>query len=122
MSRYFNESEMICHCCGCLPDTGINGVLVDKLDALRDYVGEPIHVTCMYRCARHNAEVGGVWNSQHVLGNAADIYCDGIGVDELAAAALAVGFDAVGRYYNSGFVHVDVRSNGTEPGVYQWNG
>jgi hypothetical protein len=28
----------------------------------------------------------------------------------------------VGRYYNSGFVHVDVRSNGTEPGVYQWNG
>ena len=24
MAKYFSESEMACHCCGCLPDGGID--------------------------------------------------------------------------------------------------
>ena len=122
MSKYFSEAEEVCHCCGQLPEDGINPVLLDKLDALREAIGKPIHVDCMYRCPAHNAEVGGVPNSQHVLGNAADIWVDDMGVDDLADMAVSVGFDGIGRYYNDGFVHVDVRDDGNSPNGYTWIG
>ena len=122
MSKYFNESEMVCHCCGQLPENGINPILLDKLDALREAIGKPIHVDCMYRCPAHNAEVGGVPNSQHVLGNAADIWVDDMSVDDLADMAVQTGFDGIGRYYGQEFVHVDVRDNGNSPNGYTWVG
>ena len=122
MSKYFSEAEEVCHCCGQLPENGINPILLEKLDALREAIGKPIHVDCMYRCPAHNAEVGGVPNSQHVLGNAADIWVDDMGVDDLANLAADVGFDGIGRYYGSEFVHVDVRDDGNSPNYYQWNG
>lgn len=121
MSKYFSESEMVCKCCGTLPDGGISEVLLNKLDQLREAVGEPIHVTCMYRCPKHNAEVGGVSNSQHVLGTAADIYCDGLTVEELTEAAKEVGFDGIGSYYDQEFVHVDCRDDGDSPCGYLWS-
>lgn len=122
MSKYFTEDEMTCHCCGGLPDGGINPVLLDKLDALREAIGMPIHVSCMYRCPDHNAAVGGEVDSQHVKGNAADIYTDGLTVDQLADAAAAEGFDGIGRYYDRDFVHVDVRDDGASPNGYTWTG
>lgn len=122
MAKYFSEAEMVCHHCGELPPDGINQILLDKLDELREMIGQPIHVTCMYRCTEHNAEVGGEPNSQHLLGNAADIYVDGLSVDELANNAVTVGFDGIGRYYTSQFVHVDVRDDGASPNGYTWIG
>lgn len=100
----------------------MNPVLLDKLDQLRANIGVPIHVSCGYRCPEHNAAVGGVSNSQHIYGNAADIYTDDLSVDSLADAAAAVGFDGIGRYYDSQFVHVDVRDNGSSPNYYTWVG
>lgn len=118
--KYFATSEFCCQHCGALPEGGMNPVLLEKLDQLRELAGRPIIVTSGYRCPAHNAEVGGVPDSQHVQGNAADIYCDGLTVDELADLAVQVGMDGIGRYYDQGFVHCDVRSNGTEPNGYQW--
>lgn len=46
---------------------------VEVLQPIRDAWGGPIHVTSGYRCPRLNASVGGVKNSQHLLGQAADI-------------------------------------------------
>ena len=43
------------------------------LQPIRDAWGKPIKVTSGYRCPRLNTMVGGVKNSQHVLGQAADI-------------------------------------------------
>ena len=83
----------------------MNPVLLDKLDYLRGAIGYPVIVSCGYRCPYHNGEVGGVPDSQHVLGNAADIYVDGLSVDELADACIKAGFDGIGRYYSSQFVH-----------------
>lgn len=120
--RYFSESEFRCKHCGQLPPGGMDRALLLKLDALRERVGAAIIVTSGYRCPDHNAAVGGVSNSQHVRGTAADIFAPGVGVDELADAAVAVGFDGVGRYYGAGFVHVDTRDGGASPGVYRWNG
>lgn len=121
MSKYFDESEMVCHCCGQLPANGISEILLAKLDELRERVGMPICVTCMYRCPEHNREVGGVPNSQHVEGTAADIYCDALSVEELADIAEQIGFDGVGRYYGQDFVHVDCRDDGTSAACYLWD-
>lgn len=120
--KYFTMQEFACKHCGELPPQGMNEVLLAKLDELRDRIGAPIIVTSGYRCPEHNAAVGGVENSQHVQGTAADIYCDAVSVDQLADAAAAIGFDGIGRYYNSGFVHVDCRDNGQSPNYYQWVG
>ncbi len=43
------------------------------LDPLRARYGRPIYVTSGYRCRRLNDAVGGAYNSQHILGQAADI-------------------------------------------------
>lgn len=53
-------------------------VLVDRvLDPLREAWGKPIYVTSGYRCPRLNAAVGGVANSNHMKGLAADIRATG---------------------------------------------
>lgn len=44
------------------------------LDPLRERYGRPIYVSSGYRCPRLNKAVGGVETSQHVKGEAADIY------------------------------------------------
>ena len=45
------------------------------LQPVRDRIGEPVVVTSAYRSARLNKAVGGVKNSQHQYGEAADIKC-----------------------------------------------
>lgn len=50
-------------------------ILVEKiLDVAREELGQPIYVNCGYRCEEVNKLVGGVKNSQHILGKAADIW------------------------------------------------
>ena len=110
MAKYFSDEELACRCCGELPPDGMDERLLDVLDAMRETVGGPLQLSCAYRCPSHNAEVGGVPNSQHVRGTAADVLCpDGVSVEELANIAEECGADGIGRYYNSGFVHVDTR-------------
>lgn len=118
--KYFSIDEFRCKHCGELPANGMNQILLDKLDDMREKIGMPIIISCGYRCPEHNAEVGGVSNSQHIYGNAADIYVDGLTVDQLADYCVSEGFDGIGRYYNSQFVHTDVRDNGASPNGYTW--
>ena len=120
--RYFSMNEFKCKHCGQLPPNGMSKVLLTKLDELRERVGGPIVVTSGYRCPTHNRNEGGVWNSQHVQGTAADIYAPGISVDHLATLAEDVGMDGIGRYYGAQFVHVDVRDGGQSPNTYKWEG
>ena len=121
MSKFFNDSELACKCCGSLPDNGIDSRLFDLLDEMREYFGVPMYITSGYRCPAHNAEVGGVPNSQHVMGIAADIDATVLGVDLIAEIAEQYGADGVGKYYASQFVHVDVRS-GKIGDTFRWEG
>lgn len=43
------------------------------LEPLRAYAGQPIIISSGYRCSTLNIKVGGVYASQHTLGEAADI-------------------------------------------------
>jgi uncharacterized protein YcbK (DUF882 family) len=121
-SKYFSDEELTCHCCGQYPEQGMDQNLLDLLDEIREAVGGPVNISCAYRCPDHNAEVGGVPNSQHVEGTAADIIVpDGWSVNQLADLAVSLNADGVGRYYDDCFVHVDVRDGRVGAG-YAWEG
>ena len=51
----------------------LRSLCLEVLQPLRDYVGAPVHINSGYRCPELNMEVGGVKNSQHCRGEAADI-------------------------------------------------
>jgi hypothetical protein len=74
--KWFKEKELCCRCCGQLPPlarANIEALVEHVLDPLRERYGKPIVVNSGYRCAKHNREVGGVTQSQHLVGEAADI-------------------------------------------------
>lgn len=113
-SKYFKDEELACHCCGELPPDGFQPGFLEFLDRVFETVfqrtGAELSLSCAYRCPDHNADVGGVPNSQHVQGCAADILCpDCLSVDELADIVEECGADGIGRYYDSSFVHADTR-------------
>jgi uncharacterized protein YcbK (DUF882 family) len=108
LSAHFSKREIACKCCNRVGSNPSNlSKLLALLEKLRAHIDRPIHLTCAYRCPKHNREVGGVANSLHTQALAADIYVEGMTVDELADAARACGGGGVGRYYDKQFVHVD---------------
>ena len=110
LSEHFDSSEFACKCgCGGLHNgADINPRLVQVLERMRQRCGRPLVISSGYRCPKHNAEEGGVWNSQHVYGNAADVLVpDGMNIGELYELAEMCGADGIGLY--DWGVHVDVR-------------
>ena len=85
--------------------------LIQALEDIRARAGLPIHVTSGYRPPDYNREIGGVSNSTHIDGLAADIYCDGLSTDALYQICEdVIGYrGGVGYYPKSGFIHVDLR-------------
>ena len=120
LSEHFSREEMACRHCGKLLEQGISQALLDGLEKLRFSIGnKPIYVNSAYRCAEHNQNIGGVYNSQHVLGCAADIWVEGYTSYELGKICEQI-FDGVGIYIEDDFVHVDMRDDGKHPGKYTW--
>lgn len=58
--------------------------LAERMEAVRALFGKPIEITSAYRNPQVNAAVGGVPNSAHALGHAADFHVDGLGDLEVA--------------------------------------
>jgi len=82
--------------------------LMWKLEALRVKCGNaPITINSGFRSIAHNKAVGGVSNSQHTYGIAADIAVSGWGVESVRGKAKTCGFSGIITY--SSFNHVDSR-------------
>ena len=110
--KYFKKSEFTCKC-GC----GTNNIeleLVQILDGIRAAFGKPLIVTSGCRCKSHNARVGGVQGSRHVLGKAADIKVSGVPKSTLLSYTKNLVSQGKLRYtYTNdtnmnGVVHVDI--------------
>ncbi len=74
------------------PDTGqviVDRRLVLALDTVRTTLGMDIIITSGYRTTTHNAVVGGVTNSLHMSGQAADLVTDPNQMGRLAEIARA---------------------------------
>ena len=55
----------------------LRALCLEVLQPLRDHLGKPVVVSSGYRCKDLNKKVGGVENSQHLKGEAADIKVSG---------------------------------------------
>jgi hypothetical protein len=90
----------------------LSPMLVETLEDIRQQAGDlPLHVTSGYRPPAYNRKVGGVSNSTHIDGIAADIYADHLSTDALYTICDQIIGDkgGVGYYPNQGFVHIDLR-------------
>lgn len=84
--KYFSRDEpyIACPCgrCGGFPVEPAEK-LMRLADAVREAAGRPMVPTSTVRCKTHNAEVGGVWNSRHLLGHAMDFRIPGLSAAEV---------------------------------------
>lgn len=78
--EYFAPREFACKCgdyhkpyCNGYPHE-LQPLLVQIADRARKHFGQPITIISGLRCSQHNRDSKGVANSQHMFGEAADIY------------------------------------------------
>ena len=93
----------------------IDLLLVQHLETIRQHFGKPVTVNSGYRTPAHNAAVGGVKDSYHVKGMAADIVVQGVKSKDVAQYAESLKIGGIGWYEKSNFVHIDTR-----PGCVRW--
>ena len=106
-AKYFERSEFACSC-GCGFDA-VDVELLAVLENLREESLQAVTINSACRCAEHDKAIGGVKNSQHVRGKAADIVVKnqspefvGKWLDEKYPDKYGIGI------YDT-FVHIDVR-------------
>lgn len=83
--RFFTREEFACQCgkyCDGYP-TEMQRKVVELADGARAYFGKPGIVVSGLRCKAHNANVGGVENSQHMYGEAVDLKIQGVQAKDL---------------------------------------
>lgn len=107
--RHFSRGEFACKCgkCGGFPAEP-DMALVRKADTLRAHLGVPIHVSSGVRCKSHNAAVGGVSNSRHLMGKAMDFRAEGFSSAQTLARVNLLGGIRYAYAIDGNFVHMDV--------------
>ena len=118
--KYFKKSEFACKCgkyCNGYP-AEIDMNMVKIADEIRNRIGKPIQINSGIRCKTHNANVGGVSDSQHICGNAADLGCpSGCTPEQMASIAEEIMGDTGGIGIYPWGIHIDTRSTKS-----RWNG
>lgn len=114
--EYFEKKEFRCPCdeCGGFP-VEPQEPMVRAVDEIRRRLGVPVTIVredgsggSGVRCAKHNADVGGVANSQHLYGIAADLHSSK-SPEEMYRVAEDVLGDTGGIGLYSWGIHVDTR-------------
>lgn len=117
LTKNFSFNEFKCSC-GCdMPEDVYWNILrlATRLQILRNFTGQSISINSAYRCEDHNASIGGVKSSQHILGNAADIVIkrqnpkETRKVIEKLINEGVLDIKGIGSYET--FTHVDIRKN-----------
>jgi len=117
MTKNFNIKEFNCKC-GCeMPDDVRKNVeiLAKNLQIVRDILDEPINISSAYRCEAHNKDIGGVSNSQHILGKASDLVVKNLSTDKVYTAldrlmdGKFISQGGLGKYNT--FTHYDIRGH-----------
>lgn len=108
--KYFKYYEFTCPC-GCKLNN-IEFDIVKIAEDIRRYFKRPVIVTSGCRCIKHNVEVGGVYNSKHLVGKAIDVYVTRINQDTLYNYCKKIVNKKAARFTykikNSNAVHIDI--------------
>ena len=109
--KYFNKSEFKCKCggkyCNGFPHEPVQA-LVECADDVRAHFGKSMIITSGLRCTKHNAAVGGVYNSRHLTGKAMDFYIPGVSASTILAYVSKLSKIRYSYAINSTCVHMDV--------------
>ena len=93
----------------------INLLVDNVLDPVRDKFCTPVIITSGYRCPQVNKLVGGVDNSQHMSGYAADFHIQGFTSSMMYQVFLNIydtmDFDQLIYYRNKNIIHVSYVEN-----------
>ena len=108
LATNFKLTEFDCKGRGCCAFTLVDEKLVEYLQQIREYFNAPVIINSGYRCPKHNSNVGGAAQSQHMKGKAADIVVKGVSPRQVAAFAEKIGVNGIGIY--STFTHIDTRT------------
>jgi len=93
---------------------GMNIILIFILDKIRISLNRPIIINSGVRTKKHNLIVGGVEDSAHLAGNAADVHCpDNYFRFSFIFWAMAYGIKRIVIYKNH--IHVDVSTDKPHP-------
>lgn len=97
--------------------------LARVLEKIREHFGgHPVTIHSGYRSKAHNKAVGGVADSQHLYGAAADISIPGVSPRAIGAFAVTIqDIGGVGIYEGQGFCHIDIRMRSGGP-CARWEG
>ena len=103
MPEYFTDTELRCKCgCGLENTTSLHKSM---LYTARELAGISFVVTSGSRCEKHNKEVGGKPNSDHLTGEGTDIKCTVSGNRFIILeAAIKAGFTRIG--IGKTFIHL----------------
>lgn len=97
-------------------ERNINLLVDNVLDPIRNRLCTPIIITSGYRCPKVNKLVGGVNNSQHMSGCAADFYVRGFTPLMMRQVFLdiydTIEFDQLIFYRSKNIIHVSYVENG----------
>lgn len=111
VGKYFTRDELKCKCggryCNGFPAEP-KEMLVKLADRAREHFGRPAYNISCLRCRQHNANEGGVEDSQHMYGEAMDIRIDGVSGDTLLEFFLAQPEVRYAYKINSTNVHFDI--------------
>ena len=115
LTTNFNLQEFECKDGSTIPNKYLKNVIdvAYNLQVLRSHILEPIKINSAYRSKKYNASIGGVKNSQHIKGKAADIVVKGMTTTDLYLTIerlINFGYmkqGGLGLYKN--FVHYDIR-------------
>ena len=97
-------------------ERNINLLVDNVLDPIRDVLHTPVIITSGYRSPQVNKLVGGVNNSQHMSGCAADFHVQGFTSSMMRNVFLYIydnmDFDQLIYYSNKNIIHVSYVENG----------
>ena len=114
--KYFKTEEFLCPCGECPPHEP-SPTLLFMLDEARSVAGIAFGINSGVRCPKHNREVGGTLDSEHISGEGADIAVTSAWERfTIVSALLKVGFNRIG--VGKTFVHAGVSK--TKPRPVLW--
>ena len=116
LTKDFSLEEFKCKDGSDIPNTALLNIveLARNLEVLRTAINKPIVINSGYRSPKYNAKIGGVKDSQHLRGTAADIKVAGMTPKEVAL--VIEGLIESGKMKEGGvgvyptFTHYDIRN------------